>query len=305
VSTLIEITELDKIERALTESRMENGVAGFRATTLNLVVHAANRENVESALTALAELGASHPLRAIIALAADRGPVATVSSTCFAQGGEHNMWCTEQIILEARAEALPSAVTSLLLPDLPVFLWWQGTTASGGRVMRPLAEAASRLVVNSDECGLDRLAELDLLRPALTDLAWSRLTPWREGVARLFDAPTQRDALGCLDEVEIRGPENEAWLMCGWLRSRLGRPVPLVHKDARRMASIVLRCGDRRFTVRRLKNSDQGRMSAPGVPEKTLLLEDPPLAALLAAELDVFGRDLVFEEALAAAREDR
>jgi hypothetical protein len=80
---------------------------------------------------------------------------------CFAQGGEHNMWCTEQIVLEARAEALPSAVTSLLLPDLPVFLWWQGTTASGGRVMRPLAEAATRLVVNSDECGLDRLAELD------------------------------------------------------------------------------------------------------------------------------------------------
>jgi hypothetical protein len=41
------------------------------------------------------------------------------------------------------------------------------------------------------------------------------------------------------------------------------------------------------------------------VPEKTVMLEEPRVSALLAEELDVFGRDRVFEEALAAAREDR
>src|SRR3954470_23557144 len=102
---------------------MHNGVAAFRATTLNLVVYAADRAQVDYALGAISELGAGHPLRAIIAVAADEGPLAWVSSTCFAEGGEHNMWCTESIVLEALAEALPSAVTSLLLPDLPVFLW--------------------------------------------------------------------------------------------------------------------------------------------------------------------------------------
>jgi hypothetical protein len=35
------------------------------------------------------------------------------------------------------------------------------------------------------------------------------------------------------------------------------------------------------------------------------MLEDAALSKLLAAELDVFGRDLVFEAALSAAREDR
>jgi glucose-6-phosphate dehydrogenase assembly protein OpcA len=300
-----EVTDLEKIERVLTEARMHNGVAAFRATTLNLVVYAADRAQVDHALGAIAELGAGHPLRAIVALGADEGPLAWVSSTCFAEGGEHNMWCTESIVVEARAEALPSAVTSLLLPDLPVFLWWQGATTSGGRIMRPLSELAARLIVNSDECGLDRLAELDRMQPALSDLAWARLNPWREAVARLFDAPSQRPARARLSEVEVRGPENEAWLIAGWLRSRLDARFRVVHRETRRMTSITLQCGDDRFSVRRQKGGDQGRMSAPGVPDKAVVLEDPPLPALLGVELDVFGRDAVFEAALAAAREDR
>jgi glucose-6-phosphate dehydrogenase assembly protein OpcA len=302
----VELHDLTKVEQELARwRRTEEGIAGFRATTLNLVIHAADDAHANTAIDALSEIGAARPLRAIIATSAEDSPRAILSSSCFAAGEDHRMWCSEQILLSGRAEALPSAIVSLLLPDLPVFLWWQGSTATGGRTMRALAEHAARLIVSSDECGLDRLAELHSLPPALTDLAWARLTPWREAVARMFDAPGQRPALDRLSAIDVRGPDNEAWLVAGWLRSRLRRSVALDAKPARQMTSVVLHCGDQQFSVRRLKGTDLGRTSAPGVPEKTVMLEEPRVSALLAEELDVFGRDRVFEEALAAAREDR
>ncbi len=300
----VDVTDLAQAERVLATLRARDGDPSFRATTLNLVVYAAAQPEVEAALRAIEEIGGSRPLRAIVASAAqDGGPRARLSTSCFGEAGAHRVWCSEQIVLETRREALASAVLSLLLSDLPLFLWWQGDTKSGGRTMRALAQEASRLIVNSDECGLVRLAELDALPAALTDLAWTRLTPWREALARMFDAPTQRAALGRIQRLEVQGPENQAALLAGWLRSRLAHTVHLHHRDAARMELAVISCGEETFSVRR-SGDDHGVMAAPGVPEKAVLLEEPGAGLLLAAELDVFGRDEVFEQALAAARED-
>ena len=299
----VDVTDLTQVERVLGTLRSRDGEAGFRATTLNLVVYAASTAEGEAAVRAIEEIGGSRPLRAIVASPGEAGPRARLSTSCFGEAGAHRVWCSEQILLEAQREALASAVLSLLLSDLPLFLWWQGDTKTGGRTMRALAQEAARLIVNSDECGLVRLAELDALPAALTDLAWTRLTPWREALARMFDAPTQRAALGRLSRVDVQGPENQAALVAGWLRSRLRCSIHLHHRDAACMERAVLHCGDETFSVQRM-GEDHGAMAAPGVPEKTVLLEEHEAGVLLAAELDVFGRDEVFEQALAAARED-
>jgi glucose-6-phosphate dehydrogenase assembly protein OpcA len=299
----VDVTDLTQVERVLATLRARDGEATFRATTLNLVVYVGRVGEADRALRSIEDIGASRPLRAIVATPGDSQPRARLSTTCFGEAGAHRMWCSEQIVLEASREALASAVVSLLLSDLPVFLWWQGDTKTGGRTMRALAQTGTRLIVDSDLCGLGRLAELDSLPPALTDLAWTSLTPWREAIARLFDAPTQRDALGRLTRLEVEGPENQAALLAGWLRSRLSRTVHLDHRDCERMETVVLCCGDENFSVRRVEG-DLGAMAAPGVPEKAVLLKDPEQGILIAAELDLFGRDAVFEAALSAARED-
>jgi hypothetical protein len=239
----VDVTDLSQVERVLGQLRSRDGNPAFRATTLNLVVYAATPLENERALRSLMEVGGSRPLRAIVASPADEGPRARLTTHCFGEAGAHRMWCSEHIALEARREALASAVMSILLSDLPVFLWWQGDTKTGGRTMRTLAQTAARLIVNSDECGLVRLAELDALPTALTDLAWTRLTPWREAIARMFDAPTQRQALSRLTKVELKGPENQAALVAGWLRSRLQRSLTLSHLDAPQMELAVLHCG--------------------------------------------------------------
>jgi glucose-6-phosphate dehydrogenase assembly protein OpcA len=65
----------------------------------------------------------------------------------------------------------------------------------------------------------------------LTDLNWSRITPWRELIAQCFDSPDRRPYLDRLSEVRIEYEQDsarlvtqraQALLLTGWLASRLG-----------------------------------------------------------------------------------
>src|SRR5438067_679448 len=73
-----------------------------------------------------------------------------------------------------------------------------------------LAELASRLIVDSGECGVAAAESVVGLTPSLTDLAWTRLAPWREALASLGDSPGGLKAYGRAHSVEAQGPENEA-----------------------------------------------------------------------------------------------
>src|SRR5207245_4465671 len=60
--------------------------------------------------------------------------------------------CYEQILVRARGnvdDRLASALIPLLVPDLPVFLWWTGTPPLGSRSFTDLLRLTDRLVVDS------------------------------------------------------------------------------------------------------------------------------------------------------------
>ena len=79
----VELHDLTRVEQELARwRRTEEGIAGFRATTLNLVIHAADDAHANTAIDALSEIGAARPLRAIIATSADDSPRAILSSSC-------------------------------------------------------------------------------------------------------------------------------------------------------------------------------------------------------------------------------
>lgn len=289
---------LPDVEGALSDLRGGDHAGSVRATTLNLIVHAAAEADVAETLEVLESVGRSRPLRAIVVQAGDGSPVADVSSACWAGvGGEI---CTERIVITGEADALPSAVESLLVPDLPVFVWWQGPVPDD-RLLYQLAFGATRLIIDSSEVGLEAVRRYRPRLSCVADLAWRRLAPWREAIASLFDGRGQRAALEHMIGVEVRGPANEGELLAGWLRSRLGRQVGLdLVSRTKHLNSVELHCGDKEFVVRRLRRNDHGVATGPGMAEHVVLLPIVEPVRLVAAELDHIGAERVFDEALAA-----
>jgi glucose-6-phosphate dehydrogenase assembly protein OpcA len=295
----VELTDLSQVEHALAKSR-EGGHGAVRATTLNLVVYAPTPEDVAYTQRALERIGGSRPLRAIVAAAGDDGVRASVSTSCWLGSGMQQV-CSEQIFLSARRDALPSAVLSLLVTDLPTFVWWQGPIPPGLEVLSELAALASSTVVDSNVSSLEGVATVGRLDPAVTDLAWLRLELWREAIASLFDPPPAAGALSGLHAADIQGPVNEARLLAGWLGSRLDRPVALEHHERPHVERVAVRCAESEFVIERRARVQVGRAYGMGATEHPVVLPMLDASTLLGRALDGRGADVVFEAALATA----
>jgi glucose-6-phosphate dehydrogenase assembly protein OpcA len=113
---------------------------------------------------------------------------------------------------------------------LPTLLWWTGEGITGQPTFNALVELADSLVVDSSGTRNDGATVIELAhflssRPniGLRDLAWMRLRPWQDMIARFFDDPTLREELYSVRALRIvSGSEAEALYLSGWLASALG-----------------------------------------------------------------------------------
>jgi glucose-6-phosphate dehydrogenase assembly protein OpcA len=294
-------SDLAAVESMLRAARGGDRTGSVRAITLNLIVHAPDAERVDAAIEALEHVGPSHPLRAIVATPNDGDLRASIASSCWV-GASQRQVCSERVVIEAEAKAIPSAVTSLLVPDLPVFLWWQGPFGSDRGLAGALSGLASRVIVDSGECGLDGVTAARLLAPSVADLAWAGLLPWRDAVASLFDGHREVKALDRIAAVDVRGPENEARLMAGWMRSALESEIEL-HREGRshHLERVTMKAGGKAYLVERRGRSRLGTATVPGLLDYPVVLAPPPQPSLLADELSRLAGDRLFEQALEAA----
>jgi glucose-6-phosphate dehydrogenase assembly protein OpcA len=209
---------------------------------LNLVVYAEREVHARRAARTVADLAIRHPSRAIVVLGdRDReGVLASVQLHCHVpqvDGAQPILY--EQILARVRGdfdERVASVVIPLLVPDLPVFLWWTGTPPREARHLDDLVKLADRLIVDSADFAradrtLPQVASLTRLRVGITDLNWARLTPWRELIAQFFDVPAWRPFLDAITgfragfAVDMDGRDihpSQALLLLGWFASRLG-----------------------------------------------------------------------------------
>ncbi|MEX2045725.1 MAG: glucose-6-phosphate dehydrogenase assembly protein OpcA [Chloroflexota bacterium] len=238
--------ELARLRRAAVEDARGRGHTLARASVLNLVVYAEREVHARRAARTIGELALRHPSRAIVLLGDHHreGVIASVRLHCHvphAEGAQPVMY--EQILARVRGdydERVASVVIPLLVPDLPVFLWWTGTPPSDARHFDDLLSLADRFIVDSADFAradrtLPEIARLMRLRGGITDLNWARLTHWRELIAQFFDGPALRPFLAGVVgmragfAVDMDGREihpSQALLLLGWLASRLGwRPV--------------------------------------------------------------------------------
>jgi glucose-6-phosphate dehydrogenase assembly protein OpcA len=216
------------------------------ARTLNLLIYPADGNDPEFLAQLIDPITTRHPSRAILIEPAEPQSrsefEARVSASCVAHQGAGFLGC-ELIILRAKPcayEKLRSVVLPLIVPDLPIFLWWRQPLASDPsnasherELFDGLAKLAGRIIIDSAHFA-DPAAQLHRVAAAIknrrshaafSDLAWARLTPWRQLVAQFFDGP----ALSHVDRVSQVVVEYSAagvvppepLLLAGWLASRL------------------------------------------------------------------------------------
>jgi hypothetical protein len=233
----------------------------------------------EQARGTLMGLAERHPSRTILLFPCPDEPEdvleGAVDFRCFVRGGHEKEICSEVISIRLcgkRAAAPASVVMPLLVSDLPAFLRWRGPLPFGAGELEQMVGVVDRLVVDSREWkdlrrDLERLPEL-FDRVATSDISWARTLPWRAAVADLW--PGIRDAA----VVRVAGPEPEALLLQGWLSARLGHEVRLEHEPAGEIELVEV----------------DGREAGIG------RVEPKTSSDLLSDELEVFGRDRVYEE---------
>jgi glucose-6-phosphate dehydrogenase assembly protein OpcA len=275
--------QLVELWRDVAEAAQAKG--GSQAVTtaqvLNLVVRARSYQAANSYVEAVECITGRHPCRVIVATTdpdeSDMAVQAWVSIHCQLPPAGGRQVCSEQVTVAAAGESerrMPAAIIPLILPDLPVFLWWPEGDPFDEYLFRNLADSLNRLIVDSahfetPEATLAKMStQLKSQWPkiAVTDMNWGRLTPWREMVAGFFDPPNIRPYLDRIGHVNIeyalseshRGPINrsQALLVAGWLASRLGWEIgeniyQLVHSESGHVprARLTLKSGKRAIAI--------------------------------------------------------
>jgi glucose-6-phosphate dehydrogenase assembly protein OpcA len=300
--------ELKELWEQMTEvTAEEDQQAVMRACVANLVVYNPAGESAGEISPMIAEVTNQHPSRVILLLSEPDSSQASldamVTAQCHPSGRGRKQICCEQIIIQAAGEdisRLPSLVRTLVIPDLPVFLWWRDLPNVKGALFTDFVQGADRVILDSAGLadarqGLRTLAALVEAKPqktAFSDLSWCRLTPWRVLVAGFFDVPKYRSYLPRLNRVQIesvgqgsseRSIPAHGLLLAAWLASRLNWKVTTKpHWLDERTCEWELEAENQTVTIHIEITSSEGA-ARPGLSSLQLLVEGEPSAQWVAS----------------------
>ena len=349
-----EAMPLAAVERQLASARQDPARA-HQTATHNLICRVRDAAEAEALLPRLAVIARHHPGRILVLAPApeaagnDHDWRARIAQAPAAAGNDHELepaaapgHDNEIVVLDSGGAALVSAAAAaspLLRPDLPVFLWWRGGNPIGDRGFEELAALADRCFIDSQALNLppEQLAAYARLqaecarRFRLTDLAWTRLTPWRQLLAQAFDGRETRPCLDRLTEVALTSRCGQpainggAVLLAGWLAAALNwkpqaRTGPLELHLAMprggtvRLAFAATESGSSRALLHRVELSagDELRVSVHQESGRVVLdlsgaavaarsggeFRNPEEVDLVCQEMDLLGPDLLFYQAL-------
>ena len=173
-------TTTSKVNHALIEVR-ERGGAVALGRVLTLVIVTDDSEQVEESIEAANEASREHPCRVVV-VAKGAKRAGTRLDAQIRVGGDAG--ASEVLVLRIYGPLVDhgeSVVVPLLLPDCPVVSWWPGA-APAVPVEDPLGALAGRRITDA-AAARQPIKALDARRVSYadgdTDLAWTRLTPWR------------------------------------------------------------------------------------------------------------------------------
>jgi len=293
------------------EESEKNSAGVLRACAMTLIVAVEEREDAQTVGQTIAELIHEHPSRAIV-LDVHKEDVrkddvaqldARVFAQCWMPFGRRQQICCERIEIAVPEHLLadvPKLLLGLTVPDLPVVLWMRCPSSAMHPDFQRIFPLVNKIILDSDSFD-DRnrayafVADMNRRGTNLVDLAWTRLTHWRQMVAQMFDDERYRPYLEKVRKVSIvRGGDGVgARYLASWFRRALPRaqvrfePANSPGLSAIELsgegivASIALEDGSSAVTK---INEVTGRRAMPASTEQALLRE----------ELSILGVDPVF-----------
>ncbi|HEX6086198.1 MAG TPA: glucose-6-phosphate dehydrogenase assembly protein OpcA [Thermoanaerobaculia bacterium] len=223
--------------------KKEGDKAVTKAALWNVVAHTWSSEQHAYATDILARASAAVPQRTIVVQADPAGSAnisSWISANCHLISGGRQV-CSEEVSIMAGGDHVHHVaplVSALLLPDMPVAVWWIGDLPRDTHdYAETLLEPADRLIYDSSlfegSADLDlvsRIAEQTTTAPA--DLNWARIEEWRAATASLFDPLPMRQRLESIRTVRVYsggddsfGATSEALLYVAWLQAQTGREL--------------------------------------------------------------------------------
>lgn len=310
--------EPDKILRELRDlweqlGRDQETAGGvLRACAMTLIAatdSGAGQADVDSVRQTIGVLMHDHPSRAVVLIPSEGGEIgARVFAECWMPLGGQRQICADGIEITAdpvQASEVARLLVPLIAPDLPVVLWCRGARAFLDRSLDPLFPLADKIIFDTGSArhapsAIEFLRRLRKDSCGVADLAWTRLTGWREIVAHFFDDGLA-DAQGVTSARVTHGgasPGSSVLYFAQWIERAL--PHAQVSTEAAGgepgLRAVTLSGGGAEFSIQ-LGEGSSVEVRTGGNSAHSML---PPGSddALMREELSVLGADPVFDRVL-------
>ncbi|MBV9610912.1 MAG: glucose-6-phosphate dehydrogenase assembly protein OpcA [Acidobacteriaceae bacterium] len=307
------------------EEKQQGKPTVLRACAMTLVIATDDPDGGFAASQIVSELMREHPSRGIVIAVspdADKGLEARVLAQCWKPFGKAQQICCEQIEITARPENWPQigpTLIGLIAADLPVVFWCRHKAALSPFAtqdekagLQAAIDVSTKVII--DTAGEDALAALDLIARirshsrTVADLEWTRLTPWREPIAQIFDNPARENKLSNFGAVEVAytdtRPHASALYAAGWLSAHNRAKVSFskVQGHGPGLHRITLRSDSEQIVFERTGPECMSLRSTNG-RERSYAYREVPVDTLMNEELSVLGPDPPFNAAFARAQE--
>lgn len=299
MNTNLTDTTSSQINAALVRIRR---AAGFPAVGMVLtLVIVTDEGNHYDALRAASDASKEHPSRILVVVRRPgRSPRDRAQARLDAEvrmGGDTGTG--ETVLLRLHGELAShaySVVLPLLLPDAPVVVWWPEDAPAhpaedllGTLAQRRITDAAA---TEDPVAALHTRAQN--YSPGDTDLAWTRVTPWRSVLAASLDQ--KHGAIsGATVEGEDYNPSTE--LLALWLAARLEIPVERAVSSGPGITAVRLTTPEGQICLDR-PDERLAKLAVPGQPDRDVALHRRSTAELIAEELRRLDPDETYHEAL-------
>ncbi|MEU6170781.1 glucose-6-phosphate dehydrogenase assembly protein OpcA [Streptantibioticus parmotrematis] len=290
-------TTSSKINAGVIQARRASGTPAV-GMVLTLVI-VTDEGNAYDALKAAGDASREHPSRILAVIKRPgRSPRDRAKSRLDAEirvGSDAGTGETVMLRLHGElANHAESVVLPLLLPDAPVVVWWP-EDAPGNPAEHPLGKLAQRRITDA-AAAEDPVAALrvraDTYSPGDTDLAWTRITPWRSMLAAALDQKHSA-VTAAIVEGEPYNPSTE--LLGMWLADRLEVPVERRVSDGPGLTAVRLSTADGEICLDRADGA-LAELAMPGQPDRHVALKRRDTAELIAEELRRLDPDDIYRE---------
>ena len=257
--------------------------------TLVIVV---DEDHAPDAMAAARQASHEHPARVLGVILGDGRGAPQIN----AQVGTGDGWTGEIALIRLKGEVVKhceSVVLPLLLPDSPVAAWWP-CDAPDNPAEDPLGRLAQRRITDAASVHRGKARAIhdqcSAYSAGNSDLAWTRITPWRALLAAALDQQPLKVTGGSVTAERI-SPSAE--LLAAWLSDRL--KVSFARKSSQGPGITEVRLDTKEGPI--VISRPDGRLatfSSPDRPDRPVALKRRRLPELLAEELRRLDEDDVY-----------